>query len=86
MEQRLWLIGGFFLITGGLWLFTVRLTPHRGFLRGAEGLCAGVILCYCLALLAAPFGVVVPQGPASAALAGALGLPGAALAMMLGGF
>lgn len=86
MAQRLWIIGCFSLLTGGVWFACLRLTPHRGVLRWAEGLCAGIILCYCLGLLAAPLGIVMPQGPVSAAFAGFLGLPGAALAMVIGGF
>ena len=84
MAQRVWIIGSFCLLTGGLWFVSLRLTPHRGVLRGAEGVCLGVILCYCLGLLAAPLGIVVPQGPASAVFAGTLGLPGAALSILLG--
>lgn len=86
MLQRLWLVGGFALLLGLIWFMSIRATPHRGFLRGMEKLCVGIILFYCLGLLLRPLGIIVPHGPVASAFAGALGLPGAVLSLWVGGF
>ena len=83
MLLRLWIIGAFVLLLGALWLLSANLTPQRGFLRGAEKLFIGVILCYVLGLIARPLGLLPPTGPISAAFAGVLGFPGAVLALLL---
>ncbi|MDD3334158.1 MAG: hypothetical protein PHI98_01455 [Eubacteriales bacterium] len=85
MEQRLWLIGFFTLLVGGLWLGCMCMTPHRGVLKMTEKLCAGLILCYCLAAALAPFGLRMDYGPVASAFAGAMGLPGALLSFLVGG-
>ena len=63
----------------------MRATPGKGWLRVAERVCAGVILCYLCGLALSPLGIAVPQNPLSALSAGYLGLPGVALAAILAG-
>ncbi len=83
MADRLLIIAGFGGMMAVLYVLCMRSAPRKGFSRVLETLCAGVILCYLCQLCAGPFGIHVPQGPVSAAFAGALGLPGAALATLL---
>lgn len=83
MTDKLAVLAGF---GGGMWLMYVlamRSTPHRGWLRVAERLCAGAGVCLLCALALRPLGISIVQSPLAVLSAGYLGLPGAALAAFL---
>ena len=57
--------------------------PGKGWLKMAEKMCAGIILCFVMSYLFKPMGLEIKNSPLTAMAAGWLGLPGAALAAFL---
>ena len=83
MQDKLILIFFFAAAVGAVWCITMLLTPHRGFMKWLEQAACGAGLCWAVAALLSPIGVVVPQTPFSALLTGWLGLPGLAFSVFL---
>lgn len=83
MHDKLVLIAFFAAAVGGIWGITMLLTPHRGIMKWLEHGVSGAVLCLAAAILLAPLGIVIPQTPLSAVLAGWLGLPGIAFSAFL---
>ena len=83
MMDKLLIIGSFGGLTWLLYLLSMTATPGKGWLRAAERICAGAVLCWLCHTLLQPFGLETAQSPLAALSAGYLGLPGAALVTAL---
>ena len=82
-----WIIlSGAVIVIGAVYLLSMRAVPGKGWMRAAEGLCSGIILCFLCSLILRPFGFQMANSPLAAFAAGCWGLPGAALAAFLAGW
>ena len=71
------------VLIAAIYVLTMYAVPGKGWLRAAEGLCSGIILCFLCSLFFQPFGLKIVNSPLAAFAAGCWGLPGAALAAFL---
>ena len=83
MMDKLILIASFAGIMAMVYLLCMHSTPRKGWLRAAETLCLGIILCYLCQAALRPLGIQIAQSPLAALSAGYLGLPGVALSSAL---
>ena len=75
--------GAFSVLIAAVYLLAMHAVPGKGWLKAAEKLCAGVVLCFLMSLFLKPMGLEMKNSPLAAMAAGWLGLPGAALAAFL---
>ena len=83
MTNKLIVIGTFAVIMAAIYMLCMCAVPRKGWLRLAERLCMGIILCYLCQLAAKPLGLAIAQSPLAALSAGCWGLPGVALSTFL---
>ena len=83
MLTKCLILAGTAVFIAAVYALTMYAVPGKGWLRLAENLCCGIILCYLCGLLLYPFGIQIANSPLAAFAAGCWGLPGTALAAFL---